>query len=199
MLEDSPFFANSYTISEKENMIDFKDAPVSIYSVSKQSEVLGFCVAGAIFSTSTVELPGKELDEEGFSQLYKSISLRLESRFMGNGRGEKIFPGCQTLISIYHPRDFITLVQERLNQAKRDHLPNTFITDSCIFEAKKNTWKYSGETFPVFLGSSPKILDSPDLNAAFSSRIIEVPIEYRDYFEKDIDMALRDIAGIRID
>jgi hypothetical protein len=197
MMVSSPFFSCSYTTSEKGNMIDFNDAPVSIYSVSKVSESLGLNIAGAIFSTCDVEATGKELDVEGFTQLYYSILRRAESRFLGNDDGSKKFPGSVMLVSLFNKRDFIPLVRERIDAISNRQAPDAFWSNSSVITVKKKAWKFSGKTFPVFLGSDPQILDPSETDEFIQSHIIQVPMELKEYFEKDIKMALQDIAGIR--
>lgn len=130
--------------------------------------------------------------EEEYDQaerLYTTLIRRMKSRFMQKGK----IPGKLMLVSsVNYPDDF---TGRKLEEAK---------TDKTIFVMRMSQWeslpadRFSGECFLVEVGNEfrrSRIIDSMD-DTDDPQDVIEVPEEYKTDFERDLEAALRDFAGI---
>ncbi len=122
---------------------------------------------------------------------YNSLSRRRKNRFSKLGKT----PGVICLVSSKrYPGEFTDIKAE---EAKTN--PDIYIYD-------KRAWdivppgKYSGATFRLFIGDNarkPRILQEGELLGPDDAALImNVPIEERHEFEKDLMGALRDVAGV---
>jgi hypothetical protein len=130
--------------------------------------------------------------EEEYDQaerLYRALIRRMKSRFMQRGK----LPGKLMLVSsVNYPNDF---TDRKIKEAE---------TDPTIFVMKYNQWdalpsnRFCGDRFPVEVGNELKqsriLNDKAD--AIDTEDVIMVPVEYRTEFERDLDMALKDLAGV---
>ena len=116
------------------------------------------------------------------SRTYTNIIQRMKNRFSDHGK----IPGLLFLDSAAHyPGDFLS---RKIEEAKIN--PTIYVFNYAIWETR-GAENYSGERFLVELGDGgnrSRIIASQDL-ARVDSRVIEVPVEYRVDFERDIDMA----------
>lgn len=74
-----------------------------------------------------------------------------------------------------------------------------YTVSPAIWEAQAHKGIYSGVKFIVDVGTNmdvPRIVK--DDAGLPKNRVINVPVEYKHEFEKDIFAALRDLAGIRV-
>jgi len=130
--------------------------------------------------------------EEEYDQaerLYHALIRRMKSRFMQKGK----LPGKLLLISsTNYPGDF---TDRKIKESE---------TDETIFVMKYAQWealppdRFSGEVFYVEVGNEVKrsrILGEKS-EAADEQDVIEVPIEYKTEFLRDLEAALRDLGGI---
>lgn len=131
-------------------------------------------------------------DEEEYDQaerLYSTMIRRIKGRFMQHGK----VPGRLFLTSATnYPGDFI---HRKIDEAK---------TDITIYVSSLAQWdalpedRFGGKKFLVEVGNELKrsqIIRNID-EAGDREDVIEVPIEYKVEFERDIDAALRDLAGV---
>jgi len=136
-----------------------------------------------------------EQEYDQAERLYTTLIRRMQSRFMQHGR----LPGKLIMISsVNYPGDFTDRKMEEAREEIKKHGKTT------IFVMKLSAWeslpkdRFSGETFLVEVGNELKMsrmIDSmPD--AVDEEDVIEVPIEYKSVFERDLPAALRDIAGV---
>lgn len=129
-------------------------------------------------------------------KVYRSIIARINSRFMRNGS----VPGVLFVVSSKNNETDFT--QKRIQEALND--PSVYVMDFPEWETKPPE-KYSGEKFRVFFGGKTmrsRVLkggeDPPEVTDDLQ-RIVEVPVEHKEQFvEGDIEVALRDIAGIAV-
>ncbi len=130
--------------------------------------------------------------EEEYDQaerLYTTLIRRMKSRFMQKGR----IPGKLLLVSsVNYPDDF---TGRKLEEAA---------TDPTIFVMKMSQWealpadRFCGDVFLVEVGNEfrrSRMIDTIE-EADESESVIEVPSEYKADFERDLEAALRDYAGI---
>mgnify|MGYP000946549132 CR=1 FL=1 len=165
---------------------------------SNETSILGYNVYGGVMDeVNFMSFVEKSARTQGkFDQaetLYNTLIRRMKSRFMKQGK----LPGILVQVSSSkYPDDF---TERRLKDAE---------SDTQIFTRRYSQWdtlpqdKYSGEKFLVSLGSltrRPEILKTEENVVAAKEedfQIVEVPIEYEMDFERDIDMAIRDLIGM---
>ena len=135
--------------------------------------------------------------------LYNAMIRRMRSRFMQHGK----LPGILLIVSSsLYPDDF---TERRIQQAIANNEKRVFHRRYSQWEPKPRHY-YSGERFLLSLGNAtlrPRIIHQPneegydpeldDVKALEDQgiKVIEVPIEHKIEFQRDIDMAIRDVAG----
>lgn len=134
---------------------------------------------------------GEDSTYDAAANIYSQAKIRMKSRFMREG---KKFP-CKVIIasSAQFPDDFVSRRQLELIQEPD---PTVLVSDMPIWEGKPKS--FSKVTFRVEIGAESRfsrILDEDD-DGRPDARIIHVPINLRDDFERDIDRSIRDLAGI---
>lgn len=123
--------------------------------------------------------------------LYNKMSMRVTSRM--NQRG--ILPGHLWLISsARYPNDFI---ERKAIEALDD--PKIFVRQHALWETKPRNY-FMAQTFKVEVGDVTKrtrVLTGDEQNVD-PERVIEVPMDFKEKFDKDPDGAARDIAGVPV-
>ena len=131
-------------------------------------------------------------------QTYASVSARIKSRFIKNGK----LLGKMFLVSSKRAEhDFLEVY---INEHRQDvEAGLMYLVDSPLWEVKPST-TYSGVTFPVAYGSkqlTPKVVEEgEDIEALkkMGYSILDVPIEFKRDFEFNIITSLQDLAGIAL-
>lgn len=125
---------------------------------------------------------------------YRAVKSRMKSRFISSGR-----PLPTLLWMISSKKSEYDFLEQYANEVKDD--PATYIVDEPIWNVKpKGT--YCGKTFKVAVGNkflASKIIEDKEDPLHYDKqgyRVIDVPIEFKADFKKDVDGALMDIAGI---
>lgn len=124
------------------------------------------------------------------ADLYHNVRTRMDSRFMQRGG---VNPGLLCLVS--SARDTDQFLTQHI-KAKKDS-DKTYISQYALYEVKEE-YKNSS-TFKVVIGDKlhrSYIVDDPNSDVRPGARVIDVPVEFKDAFEYDIDTAIRDIAGV---
>jgi len=131
-------------------------------------------------------------------KVYRNLVRRIKSRMMKAG-GD--FPGMIILASSAATLESFT---ERKIKDSRDD-PKVFVRDHVPWTAKPGE-NFCGEKFWVICSSSSlraRILEEDEYDVITDEYLddndawlLDVPIEYKDDFDSDIENALRDIAGI---
>ena len=131
-------------------------------------------------------------------QTYASVSARIKSRFIKNG---KLLGKMFLVSSKKAEHDFLEVyINEHKNDVKNGLM---YLVDSPLWEVKPST-TYSGVTFPVAYGSkqlTPKVVEEgEDIEALkkMGYSILQVPIEFKRDFEFNIITSLQDLAGIAL-
>ena len=131
-------------------------------------------------------------------QTYASVSARIKSRFIKNG---KLLGKMFLVSSKKAEHDFLEVyINEHKNDVKNGLM---YLVDSPLWDVKPST-TYSGERFPVAYGSkqlTPKVVEEgEDIEALkkMGYSILDVPIEFKRDFEFNIITALQDLAGIAL-
>jgi len=170
-------------------------------AASSEGGVIGLNVFGgvldevnfmAIVSNSKQSSDGGTYDQA--TQLHNALIRRMKSRFMKQGK----LPGILLAISSSrYPDDF---TERRIKEVTENAETDVFVRRYEQWATKKKG-TYSGVTFSVCLGDAlvrSHIVKTDEERAEDKKKnleVIEVPIEYKRDFVKDIDMAIRDIAG----
>lgn len=143
---------------------------------------------------SVTEKSKQSVDHGVYDQavaLYNSIARRRKSRFLRGGA----LPGILCLVSSKrYPGQFTDLKEV---EAKKD--PTIYIYDYRVWDVKPRG-SFGEERFRVFagdLGRKPRILKKDEVVPDQDEHlVVEVPVEYREDFQRDIINALREIAGV---
>lgn len=195
----SPYFMNYFPFDP--NVKSELRFPNNIYLLpvgGQDTAAIGMNVFGGIIdemnfmartSNSAMTAYSGEEEYDQAERLYHALIRRMKSRFMQKGK----LPGKLLLISsTNYPGDF---TDRKIEESEKD---------STIFVMKYTQWealpadRFCGETFPVEIGNDVKrsrILS--DVSEAEDEQdVIQVPIEYRSEFVRDLEAALRDLGGI---
>lgn len=187
--EISPFFQKN--LNPAKGSLFRKNVTIGIGS--RGSDMLGQATVGAIFSeiNDMTKVHGQATD------VFDTISTRMESRFGGKGRdliGHLILDSSN--------KGTKSFIDTRLEEKRKAKLTDYMVFRYAHWEAKWHLGQYSGEMFKVYAGDAardPFILkDNPDIDtkALKQNRIIEVPVEHYDAFKFNIVKSLRDLAGV---
>lgn len=135
------------------------------------------------------------IEKSALMKLYSSVKSRINSRFMRKGR----VPGLLFLVS--SKNNVYDFLETYINM-NRDN-PRLMIIDEPLWVVKASVGGYSGETFKVAVGNRyypSKILTDKDDWKAISTvqRVIDVPVEHKEAFKLNLNLALADVAGIAI-
>lgn len=123
---------------------------------------------------------------------YEATVRRFESRFVIKGTTLARF------FLVASKQDEMSFIETFIEQMKDSG--KTYVADVPLYEAKPTRY-YSGEKFSVKVGdtyTTPCFLNTPEeVKKAEKDgyRVVHIPVEYKEYFERDIVGALRDIAG----
>ncbi len=173
---------------------------------SSDTSALGMNVFGGIIDeinfmpktkgSQMAKLRGEE-EYDKAKNVYLTILRRMKSRFlMAGGK----LPGKLLLVaSSNYPGDF---TDEKKKDAEMDK--TIFVMDMPQWEAHRqksgrlDPKRYVGTTFLIEIGDErkPAQIIAERCDADDITNIIEVPTEYKTDFEKNMDDALRDIAGM---
>lgn len=130
-------------------------------------------------------------------KMYRGILRRIKSRFQKAGGG---FNGMVILVSSAATTESFT--ERRIRERKDD--PEFYLTDHTQWTAKPKE-NFSGEVFYVLCSTSAmksRILKEEEYDLitdeyleASDAFVMDIPIEFKDDFEANMEDALRDIAG----
>lgn len=206
-IKNSPYFMENfapdpYTTTELRFPSNIRVFPLS----SSDTAALGFNVYCAVLDElnfmakveDSVRVPtpsGGEYDQA--ERLYASVMRRMKSRFQSYGKT----PGKVFLLSSANYRgDFIDKKrQEYEDLLTSNKIPTMYVVWMSQWEARDRS-EFSDEIFYVEVGDETKqsrILKDKS-EAINPDDVIEVPMDFYDDFERDLDAALRDLAGIPV-
>ena len=124
-------------------------------------------------------------------QNYNALSSRRNSRFKQKGA----LPGLVCIVSSRNYPGQFTDVKEK--EAKTN--PLIYVYDKRIWEIAKEG-RFSGEWFQIFVGdplNKPRILvEGESIRESEKPLIMDIPVEFREEFERDMLSNIRDIAGV---
>jgi hypothetical protein len=197
-VDGSPYFKERMPkVGKHTTKAKFQDSPTMVIVGSKTIHAIGkdvfaFCLDEANFlaSKSGQEDTGLAYD------IYNNAKDRLKSRFLDN-QGE--VPGKVWLIS--SKRTHVSFLEAHIKTSKEDiDTGRTKLYQYSQWEVRDPA-KYKKPKFQVELGDRihpARILEKGE-DPRQGAECITVPGEYLDNFEKDMDGALRNIAGVSTD
>jgi len=209
-LEVSPYFQEEFPYKAGSEEIKFpKGIVVQIGSVNSE-RVLGLNVISAFqdeanFSAAKSAVikrgAGERADIHHFDaaeKLYTSINMRIKSRFLRGGR----VPGMNVLLSSRTTKNCFT--DRRVKASRLD--PTVICFDYATWDVKPARG-FSKKWFRVLVGGvtvrSRIMKKDEELPEKFlqdtDSTVVEVPEDYRNDFESDLNKAIRDVAGLSTD
>lgn len=196
IIEDSDYF-QKYFKPEKNSLSQGLLFPNKILippGASSSAQLLGGNIAGLFIDESNFfqkrsngQSNPREA-KENIEVIYEAIIRRMDSRFKKLGR----IPGIVIIASSKTTPDSFT---ERLIR-KSIGKPTIFVRERSVWETQSSEG-YTGKTFRVAIGTESKmskILKDTDFNPD-GMKVIDVPIEFREPFEDDVDASIRDFAG----
>ena len=202
MIDDSPWFQKPHRAYDHtmKSQMKFPRHIVVKPVAGNEGSNLGANVIGGILDEvnfmATIEKSQRTDDGGTFEQakvLYNAIARRRESRFMVQGE----LPGMLCLVSSKRFRGQFT--DEKEDEAKTNK--RIKVVDHRLWEVCP-PGRFAGPTFEVYIGDEhhkPFVCSAdrpaPD-DANTAGMVMDVPIEYRPQFDRDLLNALRDIAGI---
>ncbi len=202
-IKNSPYFQKNFPFKQMKKEMRFDNNVWVAARASTDTSILGLNPISAILdetnflqkpTRSVRNMPGGPMYDQAES-LYNAIKRRMKSRFERRGR----LPGVLFLASSKQTVDDFT--NKRVRESKND--PNIYIMDYAIWEVRPHDFNLD-EKFHVLCGnetSPSKILLEEEVaptkaSLAEGAAVIEVPAEFRKDFERDLEGAIRDIAGL---
>lgn len=198
MLKNSPWFCDNGSLRGNKDKTYYPGKNIDIVVGSKMEHFIGRDIF-ACFMDELDYMKGSDADAEQnkVMKLYATIKRRMESRYMRLG----VIPGILFLVS--SKRSSADFLENYLKENK--HKPYLAIVDEPVWVVKADQGIYCGKTFKVAVGNKflkSKVLgvdEDPEVYINNGQKIIDVPIEYWEAFNMDINSSLMDIAGIALD
>ncbi len=206
-LKLSPYFSEKFDPQFSRDYTRFPhNIMLSIGSCNSERvlgmNVVGGCMDEANFMTAkgqvTSEGGGKKKTVANFDlaeKVYAGLVRRVKSRFL---KASADLPGLMCLVS--SAGTIGSFIDRRLAESKDD--PEIFARDYATWDVKPAS-HFCGKTFAVLIGNSSlrSRMLAPGVSAAQRDldegcRLIDVPVEYEEDFARDLENAIRDIAGI---
>jgi hypothetical protein len=205
----SPYFKEHFKFEETKREMRFPNKIWVAARSSTDTSALGLNVIGAILDESNFMPPRKTKGMDprfaGKSRaetLYANLKRRMKSRFQRHGK----LPGMMIVVSSKKTKDDFTAQRVRESQGDAE----VFVRDYALWEVKRDS--YSRETFTVLVGNEnvqSKLLDEEEIEPTreiiqsaidrgdpTGLVIVEPPIDFKEDFERDLEGAIRDVAGV---
>lgn len=201
MLMEVPYFREEYPFDHSvKSRMEFPRNIKVEYAAANANKLLGKNIFSGITDEMNfqdrIEKSKRSLTGGYFDQavsIHRTFIRRQKSRFLLHGR----LPGCLCVVSsANYEGDFTDRLVKDV-EAENDGL--TYIYDKSQWAVLPGN-RYSGVTFPLDVGSerrTPRILEKKE-DAPDGATVLDVPIEYKDDFKRDMVGALADIAGLRV-
>lgn len=199
LVRSSPYFREHFPFDPKiTTEIRFPRNVICYPVASNEQSMLGENVFSAVLDemnfmplvkNSTQQLDGGTYDQA--QVLYERLSRRIRSRMNQRGR----LPGHIWLMSsARYPNDF---TERKTVEALTDQ--QIFVKRYAVWETRPRSF-FIPQTFQVEVGDGARrsrILNGNETNVK-TDKVICVPMDYRNEFEKDPDKCVMDYAGIAV-
>ena len=194
-IETSPYFQNEFRpvrVSDEAGII----MPNGLWippGLSTERRTLGINAFGAVIEEANFFKSNKNTNPnhnvpDMAEAVYKSIKRRMQSRFLAKGR----LPG--KLIMISSKTSVNSFTERRIKEAADN--PLIMVREHAVYEVAPD--RYSKERFRVAIGNETKdsriLIDGEPDPEGMS--VVDVPVEFRQAFEDDINSAIREICGM---
>lgn len=200
-IEASPYFQEYFPFEKTKKELRFPKHVWVAARATTDNSVLGLNVIGGLLDETNFMRAQKSKDprfslESQAQNLYNAMMRRMKSRFERKGK----LPGCLFVVSSKQTHDDFTA--KRVVAAKND--PLVFARDYALWDVKPDAY-FSGEWFSVVVGNeqSPSRILRHDEDPVEVQKhlqegclLIPVPEDFRNDFERDLEGAIRDLAGI---
>ena len=186
-VDNSPYFNKYFSRYKKRNdMLRFPQ-DVTVKMGSSELHSIGRNLLCVLLDELNF-MQGGAGDQGQAYRLYNSVRARLVSRYLINGK----LPGLMCLVS--SRRASTDWLEKHMETVRND--AHVHISDFAIWEVKPPEI-YSGKTFRVAIGDRfrpSRILKAAD-PIPEAQTILDVPVEHKLDFERNIDQAIREFAG----
>lgn len=195
MLQRSPWFMARGTVSGRVHLEWQPNKNILLMYGSKMEHALGKAIFSALMDEASFG-KGKsmKLQQNAMMKTYHAIAERASSRFLHAGGTNP------TMMFIVSSKQAESDFLEQYIETVKGH-KGTLIVDEPIWNVKPPE-TYSGKKFKVAVGNrylSSEIIPDNENEESYLLQgytILDVPIEYKLEFEKDIDASLMNKAGI---
>jgi len=201
-IDQSPYFRRECPALKKtQEAIIFKNNIQIAGGSSTEQNIIGMNIFGGIIDEANFfEMRGGRATNIKLGQysnirkLYDAIKRRRKSRFKRYGK----LPGILLISS--SKRTVSDFTEEKINESLNDK--KIFVRDYSQYEINPDA--FSKETFKVLVGNA--VVKSKILEKGEEKRyegydelvILDVPMDFKEDFEKDISGSIKDIGGISI-
>lgn len=204
-LKASPYFEEHFPFKATKKEFRFPNGVWLAARATTDTSALGLNVISGLLDETNFMPKGKKTDArfgpvDHAETLYVGIKRRMKSRFERRGK----LPGILFLVSSKKTTDDFT--SRRIRESTND--PSVFVRDYAIWHVKPEEY-YSAKTFLVLCGNEQmpsRIIPDEDearYRTAIAAKtlpddvtVIDVPEDFRADFERDLEGAIRDIAGM---
>ncbi len=203
-IKASPYFQEHFPYEAVKKELRFPNGIWCAARASTDTSVLGLNVIGGIIDETNF-MP-KKLQQKASNarwghydqaeSLYVALKRRMKSRFEKHGR----LPGLLFLVSSKKTVDDFTA--KRIRESKDD--PTIYVRDYALWDVKPNSF-YDDKKFYVFVGNyqTPSRILAEGEEKKYQGdaipegcAVVTVPEDFRFDFERDLEGAIRDIAGV---
>jgi hypothetical protein len=202
-IESSEYFQKNFPFEVNKKELNFPSKIRVSPRATTDNSAVGLNVMSAFIDETDFmkQKPSKRhrleaADQDTAEKIYNIIKRRMKSRFQKQGR----LPGLLFVVSSKNSRDAFSerLIKRSVND------PNVFVRDYATWDVKPPETFSTPERFWVLVGNDSvpsKILDQKDYETLKGTLpddcvVVDVPEDYRPDFERDLEGAIRDIAGI---
>lgn len=198
-IKSSPYFQKHFPFEDTKKELRFPNNIWLAARATTDTSALGLNTISAILDeTNFMPRTAKEIATgapDRAELLYAQIQRRMKSRFERQGQ----LPGKLFIVSSKKTLDDFTA--KRVRESKND--PTVFVRDYAMWDVKPDNY-YASKKFHVLVGneqipsailSEKEYLDRVE-SVPEDVRIITVPEDFRTDFERDLEGAIRDLAGV---
>ncbi len=203
MIAQSPYFQHNFKPDKTMDEMRFPNSIWLAPSSSSDTSVLGLNIISAILDeTNFLGSLSKEQKAsharwghvDNAEILYSGVIRRMKSRYLRQGK----LPGILLLVSSKKTASDFT--ERRIREAADD--PNVFVREYSLWDVKPKAF-FMDTTFKVVVGNETiksKVLEDPAEIKKYDAHpeilVIDVPDDFKTDFDRDLEGAIRDIAGI---
>jgi len=197
-IDACPWFVEKYPRNQQlDSRVQFKKTPMEVRAGSREFHALGQDIL-TFFMDEVNFMRGnsskkKQEDPGEAMKLYNACKTRLKSRFMRPGGG------CAGMVYLVSSKKSVSSFLEQHISDSRDDISNglTYLSEYALWEVK-NKSLFTLPKFRVEVGDQvyPSRILPKGEEGRDNAQVITVPGEYRTEFDRDVDLALRDLAGV---